>query len=351
MNDLSKVSVIIPSLDPDSRLSAVVAGLIEIGFSDIIIVDDGSAEDKKANFPSSEKVTLLKHEVNKGKGAALKTALRFILKNRPFSEGAVTCDGDGQHLPTDVKRVAEQMLKSGKYVLGARDFSLDGVPKKSMVGNRLSAAALSLVCGLKISDTQTGLRAIPKSLFEQMSKVSGERFEYETNVLLELKSMGAEYEEITIETVYLDENKGSHFRPFADTVRICSLIIKYLGSSLSAFLTDILAFTLFNSALKIGVIPSTVIARAFSSMLNFALNKKLVFKSNCSLAVSALKYYLLAIPVMLVSAFGVKGLAYVFNLKQDAGAVTFLKIALDIIIFTVNFRIQQKWIFKSRNSK
>lgn len=135
--------------------------LKEEGFDDILLVDDGSKPENKAFFPTGDGITLLVHEVNRGKGAALKTALRYILQNRPASCGAVTCDGDGQHLAKDARRVCEDMLQNGTYSLGVRDFSLPDVPKKSRIGNRASAAALALVSGVSLRDTQTGLRAIP----------------------------------------------------------------------------------------------------------------------------------------------------------------------------------------------
>lgn len=232
--ELDGVTVIIPSLDPDTRLGEVVRSLQTEGFTDILLVDDGSKPENKKFFPSGDGITLLVHEVNRGKGAALKTALRYILENRPQTRGALTCDGDGQHLACDARSVCEEMLKTGAYVLGVRDFSLPDVPRKSRIGNRASAAMLALISGVSLRDTQTGLRAIPPSLLAPMAAVSGDRFEYETNVLLELKNMHAAYAQVTIQTVYLDNNKASHYRPFADSMRIASLLLKYIGSSLAA---------------------------------------------------------------------------------------------------------------------
>ncbi len=345
---MKNISVIIPSLDPDHRLSGVVSGLVDLGFTDIILVDDGSKAENKKYFPEGEYITRLTHEVNKGKGEALKTAMRYIIENRPESSGAVTCDGDGQHLSEDIKNVCEEMLKTGNFVLGVRDFSLPNVPRKSRVGNRVSAFALSLFCGVKISDTQTGLRAIPANLLQPMTEVSGSRFEYETNVLLELQNMKAGYSEVKIETVYLDENKGSHYRPFKDTMRICSFIFKYLFSSAASFVTDILLFALMHSLFKLDVISSTVLARVISSVVNFILNKKLVFHSGAPVFKALIKYYLLAIPVMLISAFGVKGIAFVLMLSENSIWVTVIKAIVDTILFIANYRIQKTWIFKNK---
>ena len=138
--ELDGVTVIIPSLDPDTRLGEVVRSLQTEGFTDILLVDDGSKPENKKFFPSGDGITLLVHEVNRGKGAALKTALRYILENRPQTRGTLTCDGDGQHLACDARSVCEEMLKTGAYVLGVRDFSLPDVPRKSRIGNRHACA-------------------------------------------------------------------------------------------------------------------------------------------------------------------------------------------------------------------
>lgn len=349
MTTMKDVTIIIPSLDPDKRLSGVVESLKNVGFEDIILVDDGSKEENKQNFPCGDGITLLRHDVNKGKGAALKTALNYCIENRPDSLGVITCDGDGQHLAKDVKKVCDKMRECGMFVLGVRDFSLENVPAKSRIGNRLSSAALALCCGSYISDTQTGLRAIPKSLLIPMSEVEGSRFEYETNVLLGLRSMKAKYCEVKIDTVYLDENKGTHFHPIKDTVLIFSRIIKYLLSSAAAFLTDIIIFSLCNSLLSFGVLLSTAAARLISSVVNFLINRKVVFHSAEPLFKTIVKYYCLAIPVMLISAFGVKGICLLMSVPDNSFIITLIKVLVDFILFILNYKIQKKWIFKKNH--
>ena len=103
MNELSRISVVLPSLDPDEKLVAVVDGLLQYGFTDIILVNDGSKAENLHYFTDlaaqHPEITLLHHEVNKGKGAALKNAFRYFLENRPDGLGVVTVDGDNQHRP------------------------------------------------------------------------------------------------------------------------------------------------------------------------------------------------------------------------------------------------------------
>ena len=142
MKDLSKISVVLPSLDPDEKLIAVVDGLLEYGFSDIILVNDGSKQENLHYFTDlaaqHPEIHLLHHEVNKGKGAALKNAFRWFLTNRPEGFGVVTVDGDNQHHPADTRTCCEHMLETGHAVLGCRDFNQEDVPARSSFGNNCS---------------------------------------------------------------------------------------------------------------------------------------------------------------------------------------------------------------------
>ena len=145
---LNRISVIVPSLNPDEKLQKTVNSLLAVGFTDIICVNDGSREDCLPYFPpESAHITRLTHEVNRGKGAALKTAFSYIQNNRPDSLGAVTVDGDGQHADADVLHCAEAMVaEKDKIILGCRDFSQPQVPKKSRYGNRITSAVFKILC-------------------------------------------------------------------------------------------------------------------------------------------------------------------------------------------------------------
>ena len=199
MNTLDNISVVLPSLDPDEKLLAVVDGLLNVGFSHIILVNDGSKPENLHYFETAAahpQVQLLHHPVNRGKGAALKTAFEWFLKHRPQGVGLVTVDGDNQHHPEDTLACTLEMIKSGKVILGCRDFSLSHVPARSRFGNNATCAVFKIFCGMKISDTQTGLRAIPREAVEAFCQVKGDRFEYETNMLLSLKELNIPYGEV-----------------------------------------------------------------------------------------------------------------------------------------------------------
>ena len=294
MKDLSRISVVLPSLDPDEKLIAVVDGLLEYGFTDIIMVNDGSKQENLHYFTDlaaqHPEITLLHHEVNKGKGAALKNAFRYFLENRPEGQGVVTVDGDNQHHPADTRACCEHMLETGHTTLGCRDFNQSDVPARSSFGNKTTSMIFKIFVGMTISDTQTGLRAIPRNVLNALVEVYGDRFEYETNMLLAFKQKGIPFDEVKIRTVYIEENKSSHFRVIHDSWRIYKLILahffRYTVSSVISAVVDTGAYSLlswlFASAFQGFSLTAAagVGARVISSLLNFFMNQKLVFKTN-----------------------------------------------------------------------
>ena len=348
------IFVIIPSLNPDERLINTVEGMLDIGFKKIILVNDGSDAEHLRYFPkATENITVIHRKANHGKGAALKVAFRHILKNFPDAEGVVTVDGDGQHEPSDVLACAEALEGIGKgAVLGCRDFSGEDVPKRSRMGNRITSAVFKVVCGMKISDTQTGLRAFPVSLLPLLLTVKGDRFDYETNMLLKFKQCGVRIREVKIQTVYLDENSSSHFRPVIDSLKIYRFILAYILSSAVSFIIDILLFYIASKLLKSALgmataLVATVIARAVSSFVNYSINRTTVFDSKKKKRNSLIRYYILAVPQMLVSALLVSVIGAVF--KAAPGVSTVIKIIVDTVLFFISYRIQQGWVFSEKD--
>ncbi len=353
---LDNIYVIIPSLNPDEKLKKTVAGMLAAGFKKIIIVNDGSDNEHLDNFPrSDENITVMHRRLNHGKGAALKLAFRHIMHNCPEAEGVVTVDGDGQHSPADAAACAEALhgLKKGA-VLGCRDFSGEDVPKRSRMGNHITSGVFKLLCGMDISDTQTGLRAFPVSLLPLLISVKGDRFEYETNMLLKFKQSGVRIKEVPIETVYIEENATSHFRPFKDSVRIYGFIISYLLSSAVSFVADLSLFYIMLKLLGTALgsaaeLVSTAIARAVSSLLNYSINRTRVFGAGKNSRGSLARYYMLAVPQMLISGGIVTLLSAL--LKSAPLATTVIKLCVDTVIFFVNYRIQQNWVFAETAAK
>ena len=364
MHDLSRISVVLPSLDPDEKLVAVVDGLLEIGFTDIILVNDGSKPSNLHYFTDltaqHPEITLLTHEVNKGKGAALKNAFRYFLENRPEGLGVVTVDGDNQHHPADTRACCEHMLETGHTTLGCRDFSQPDVPPRSRFGNRTTSAIFKIFVGMTISDTQTGLRAIPREVVAQLVDVYGDRFEYETNMLLAFKTKGIDFDEVKIRTVYIEENKSSHFRVLHDSWRIYKLILahffRYTLSSITSAVVDTLCYALLDSVLPFTGMALTaaagVGARIVSSLLNFFLNKKLVFQTNVDTKKAIVRYYALALPQMAVQVLMTQGVYVLFHIGEGAGVLrTVIYAIVMTVLYFVSYMIQQRWVFAPQKSK
>jgi len=355
---ISDITVVIPSLNPDEKLAQTVYSLLEAGFTDIVLVNDGSEAECVPFFPTDcPECTLLTHPVNRGKGAALKTAFRYILDRKKVFAGIITVDGDGQHKAEDVLRCAEAMRNENTIVLGVRDFSLPHIPPRSRFGNRTTSLVFRLFCGLKISDTQTGLRAIPAQYLPSLVDVAGDRYEYETNMLLQMKALSLPFSETKIETVYIEENQTSHFRPLRDSLRIYGLILRFMAASLLSSLLDLGLFFLLSCFLPnwFGAAADAVctcIARICSSLFNYSLNRKRVFRSKAPAKTSLLRYYILATGILLLSSASITAVSLLFGMTDGSYAFikTVCKFVIDTLLFLVSFRLQQDWVFAEKTS-
>lgn len=347
-----KVAAVVPSLNPDSEFSAVIKGLVEAGFPRVYVINDGSAPEYDAYFTEAAQYpqcVVLRHEVNQGKGRALKTAFTRYLEDDEGLCGLVTLDGDGQHSTGDVVRVAQELCDNpNTLILGARDFSQADVPAKSMLGNRITRGVFKMICGIPINDTQTGLRGIPGGFAKALLNVEGERYEFETNMLLETKRAGVKVKEVPISTIYINNNSASHFRPLQDGLRIYFLIIKFALSSFAGFLVDYALFNLLFWLLG-GQSPGVQVfiaqngARVCSALFNYALNKNVVFQTTAKTSSTLVRYAILSVCQSLCSTLGIYLLSVVLPVPAMAS-----KIVVDLGLFFISFFIQRKWVFKDK---
>lgn len=361
INLIMNYLIVIPALNPKSDLIEYVDTLLSHGYSKILVVDDGSRGDCRFVFdeiaqkPGCE---VIRHTVNMGKGRALKDAMLYYIDNHLSDDlpdnmklnGMITVDSDGQHVAGDVDKIAGAMSDNpDSLILGARDFNLENVPWKSRFGNKCTVIALKLFIGGSISDTQTGLRGIPNRLIKRFSTLSGDRFEYETVMLIDAIRSEESIVEVPIRTVYINENSETHFHPVKDSLKIYRVILgtffKYILSSLSSFLVDYGIFCLAIAMLgRAGgsqtrsIWISTLLARICSSLFNYAINKRIVFKSKRG-PVTLVLYYLLCIIQMAASAAGVSAVCLTGIPVQAA------KIIVDTILFLISYRIQHRYIF------
>lgn len=349
--DVKQVPIVIPAYEPDEKLIGLLFKLQEAGFSDIVLVDDGSGEAYGHFFIEAKETygcKVLQHAVNQGKGRALKTAFNFCLKEFPDLPGVITADSDGQHTPECILSCASALAEHpGALVLGCRCFDGEDVPTRSEFGNKCTRVVMKYLTGITVSDTQTGLRGIPVDFMRQLLMVPGERFEFETNMLLETKKRKVPIVEVPIQTVYIEENKTSHFNPIKDSIKIYMIFGKFLFSSLSSSVVDLALFSVFCYLFKqmdwgrfSYITAATVSARVLSAFYNYSLNYKVVFQSESSVGTSLPRYVLLAIVQMGLSAFLVSRLYPHFG-----GAEVFVKVPVDVLLFFVSFAIQREFVY------
>ena len=345
---MNKIALVIPSLEPDEKLIKLLYTLDgQFPYQDVIIVNDGSAPSYDHFFEEAQAMgcKILRHGVNLGKGRALKTAFNEIILQNGYYSGVVIADSDGQHSVADILKCAKMMEENpNALILGCRDFSSDNVPFKSRYGNILTRNVMKIFCGLNITDTQTGLRGISLDFMKILMNVKGERFEFETNMLLATKEHEIEIVEVPIETIYIDDNSSSHFNPVKDSIRIYTLFGKFIFSSVASFVVDIVLFRIAIHLLQ-GVaqyiLIATVAARVLSSLFNFTVNKNGVFKSKSKDHMVVVRYYILCICQMLVSAGAVTVLHSILQ-----GNETVIKMIVDFMLFLLSFQIQREWVFR-----
>ncbi|WP_145048104.1 bifunctional glycosyltransferase family 2/GtrA family protein [Paenibacillus xylanexedens] len=337
------MTVLIPAYEPDVRLLNLILQLQTFGLGPIVIVDDGSGPAYRGIFETAEAYgcTVLTHIVNLGKGQALKTGFQHIQESN--TTGYVVCaDSDGQHLPHDIKRIFDvlQEQRTPGIVLGSRQFS-GRIPLRSRFGNTITRGVFTLTTGTKVYDTQTGLRGFPYSMLGWLLQIPGERFEYEMNMLLAAHQEGYVITEEYIDTVYLDHNRSSHFRPLVDSLRIYLPILKFSTSSVVSALIDFgLLFIIqyFTHHLFLAVVT----ARLCSSIFNYTVNRKYVFTGGQPSKVrqSFPKYFALVILVLLLNY----GLLYFYNETLILPLIA-AKLLTEASIFLFSYWAQRRFVY------
>lgn len=338
--------VLIPAYEPGRHLLELTRRLLENDPDlEVLIVDDGSGPAFAPIFAAAATAGahVIHHDGNLGKGAALKTGIRHVLDEFP-GEDVITADADGQHTAADIVRVADELRTDAAHgrtalILGCRDFRGD-VPLRSRFGNAVSRGLFRVAAGWPASDTQTGLRGVPASLLPWLLEVPGERFEYETEMLLRLRRAGHEAREIAIETVYLEQNASSHFRPIVDSLRVTLPLVLFTGSSLLAFLIDTGALLLF-TWVSGWLVASIIAARVLSASINFAVNRRFVFRrqGRAHAVRHALRYALLA------GALLASNIVWMDALTGMGLPLIAAKVITEAVLFVTSYQVQRRFVF------
>lgn len=346
------LTLLIPAYQPSQALPDLVRGLKENDkrrvFERVVVVNDGSRPDLEGLFTELRqmpRVFVVEHATNLGKGAALKTGFNHILTNWPETTGVVTADADGQHAVEDILAVGEVLRETGSAVLGVRQFHGD-VPLRSRIGNQLTRAVTRFAVGLALEDTQTGLRGWPRALCLASLRIPSNGYEFEMESLVSGQSQGLlrGLRQVPIRTIYQPGNPTSHFNPLLDSMRIYYVFVRYCASSLATMVTDN-AFFLLAMTQTQNVAVSQITGRAFGVVVNFSLNKKMVFQSDKPWPRA------LAAFLALVAAMGVVSYGMIQFLHARLGwSYLACKLSAEGLLFLGNFAVQRELIFGKKPS-
>ena len=347
---MKNYTIIIPAYKPPIILHDVVKDLYnKIDNLNLILVNDGSGneydiifEEIKTNYPN---VVVLNHPENRGQGAAVKTGFKYVIENNIDSLGVATFDADGQHLAKDVKNLFLELEKNQEntdIVIGSRDFSKENVPFKSRLGNIATQKVFAFLNKSKVNDTQSGLRVIKVSVLNKLINIKSDRMNFAVDFLTTSIENSLRISEFPIETVYIDENKGTHYRVFSDTISTITVLFRHtINSLLSAVIDYVIFAILFFFSNKIFI--SMLISRIVTAFFNFSVGRKFVFKSTKNFLKEIFKYIILLFSIMFLSYYGVLLGNKIFNTSPYI-----TKPIVETIIFIISFLIQRFIIFKAK---
>ena len=322
---------LIPAFEPGLKLVNTARELYETGFK-VVIVNDGSGSRYHTVFEEAAAYgAVLSCRKNRGKGAVLKDGLRYIRQRYQPPYTVVTVDADGQHKTADAARCCQEAEKRPEaLILGSRrdDEGQVRVPLRSRFGNALTRQVFRIRAGVPVYDTQTGLRAFSDGLVPTLLNITGDRYEYEMNMLL----------------VFADQK-----RPIVEIPDI----VKFALSSLIGFLTDYGAYTALvtmvgwmGAPTVLALTVSNILARVLSATVNFTINRKYVFRSKEKAAVSAFQYAILAAAIL-------AGNTVLLNiLVEGAGISRYLaKLVTELTFFTLSWIVQKWIIFRDKSAR
>lgn len=223
--DRSNVAALIPAFLEEAHI-ADVARRARAQLDHVLVVDDGSADGTESAAQNAG-VEVIRHAVNRGKGAAIKTGLAALGRNG--IEYILILDGDGQHRPEEIPMfVAEANASGADVVIGNRMTDTRTMPLVRRLTNRFMSARISALCGQGIPDTQCGFRMLHREVVPHLFCES-DAYDYETEMLIIAARRGFQISSVPVSTVYGDEKSKIH--PLRDTIRFLKLIRKYRSNA------------------------------------------------------------------------------------------------------------------------
>jgi len=339
------INVLIPAYQPNNTLTGLVCALLAASQDIYItIVDDGSTDAESIkllnDLRQKQSVHVIRHHENLGKGAALKTGIKYLK-----SLGVIqltTADADGQHHVTDILAVSRAAVNSDKLHIGARRFS-GAIPLRSRFGNLITRWIFNRMVRNGLEDTQSGLRVIPARHFDRLLTIEWNRYEFEFEALITIANE-EDVIEVQIETIYEPGNPTSHFRPLIDSVRIYYVLLRYLLIVGGIAGIDFLCFLALSQIID----PATafICTRVATIGLYIYAVRALVFRERGYRARQICAMLGLIFINMILSFWIIREMATISFLPTSAGWFTSAA-----LLVSFNFIIQRTLIFSTRDER
>ncbi|HEX7706646.1 MAG TPA: glycosyltransferase family 2 protein [Thermoanaerobaculia bacterium] len=218
-----RIVALIPALNAEKTLPAVVVAA-RAQIEPVVVIDDGSS-DATGEVARAAGAVVLRHDINRGKGGALKTGFAWALENG--YDGVITLDADGQHLASEIRRFLEAARSEGAadLIIGGRSHLFEQMLPRRRMANRFSAWSIAKVSGVPISDSQSGFRFYSARLIRDI-ELRTDRFDLESEVIVRAGRSGYRIATIPIELGFVDGVATSHYRPLLDTLRIAWTVLR-----------------------------------------------------------------------------------------------------------------------------
>ena len=358
--------IVIPAYRPDDRLFGVIDGLISDEHR-FVVVDDGSGPVCASLFRKLEKeyshcVTVIHHSLNRGKGHAMKTAFEHIQNVCREDDGILTIDADSLDRLNDAKALisAWEGDRSAFYI--ASNVFTGKIPLRDKIGSTITRSVFAVTSGVRIGDTESGLRAFSVKLIPDLLKIKGERFDFEIAELLYAAKERIRIVEIPFEREYSTGNHRRHYL-FKDSWLIYKMIFVFMLSSFSCFLIDytlllVLAgvFKKLPGAIEVSAgefrlsmlgtqvdthLLALIIARTVSSFCNYLLNREIVFKTGSRAAI--VRFYAVIIGLLLAN-YGLLALVA----SENGLPLWIAQLVVQAVLYPISFILQRKFVFPEK---
>lgn len=341
----SEAVAVIPAFNPPDTLKDLVENLVINGsFLTIIVVNDGSRPDYLPTFESISKkrtVKVIENSTNLGKGAALRAGINEAFLENPGLTGIVTADADGQHSAEDIILISDCTKSKPNHIgLGYRDFT-SKVPLRSLLGNQLSRILYRILFGLKLKDTQTGLRYLPRQFAIYCLTMESNGYEFETEQLIQSAKLKIPIIEIPIQTIYSNSGQQSHFSPFFDSLRIYFLVARYALSSIATTTVDLIVFAA-SIYMGVGIVLANLIGRSIALFVQYSLLGSFVFRRPGGV----IRFFFFVLYVLVIGF--ISGLLQVsLPLASSIGPFG-AKIVIETCVYIFNFLFLRDILFSKR---